>query len=121
RQLWTWLAAPAPCVLDTACGTTGGWASTMVVATDVTNGARPIFTYNATDFEKITEVSSQLVVDTTPTRLPAEVDLQSTVFLRNQNRAPTAVFSTTSMPSGVVFLNASDSEDPEDESLTFGR
>jgi hypothetical protein len=119
RQIQTWVTAAPPAVLDTACGTTGGWASTMVVATDVTNGARPIFTYNATDFDKITEVSSQLFVDTTPTRLPAEVDLQSTVFLRNQNRAPTAVFSATSMPSGGVFLNASESEDPEEKSLTF--
>ena len=91
----------------------------MVVATDVTNAARPIFTYNATAFDRITEVSSQLFVDTTPTRLPSEVDLQSTVFLRNQNRAPTAVFSATSMPSGGVFLNASESEDPEEKSLTF--
>jgi hypothetical protein len=119
RQIQTWVTAAPPAVPVTACGTAGGWASTMVVATDVNNAARPIFAYNATDFDKITEVSSQLFVDTTPTRLPAEVDLQSTVFLRNQNRAPTAVFSATSMPSGGVFLNASESEDPEEKSLTF--
>jgi type II secretory pathway pseudopilin PulG len=119
RQIQTWVTAAPPAVPASACGSSGGWDTTMVVATDVTNAARPIFTYNATDFDKITEVSSQLFVDTTPTRLPAEVDLQSTVFLRNQNRAPTAVFSATSMPAGGIFLNASESEDPEEKSLTF--
>ena len=91
----------------------------MPVATDVANGSRPIFTYNASDYDKITEVSAQLFVDTTPTRLPAEVDLQTTVFLRNQNRAPTAIFSATSMPGGSIFLNASESQDPEEKALTF--
>ncbi|HEX6654405.1 MAG TPA: prepilin-type N-terminal cleavage/methylation domain-containing protein [Thermoleophilaceae bacterium] len=119
RQIQTWLTAAPPAVPASACGSSGGWDTTMVVATDVTNAARPVFTYNATDFDKITEVSSQVFVDTTPTRLPAEVDLQSTVFLRNQNRAPTAVFSATSMPGGGIFLNASESEDPEEKSLTF--
>lgn len=119
RQIQTWLTAAPPAVPASACGSSGGWDTTMVVATDVTNAARPVFTYNATDFDKITEVSSQVFVDTTPTRLPAEVDLQSTVFLRNQNRAPTAVFSATAMPAGGIFLNASESEDPEEKSLTF--
>jgi type II secretory pathway pseudopilin PulG len=119
RQIQTWLTAAPPGVPASACGAAGGWTSTMVVATDVTNAARPIFTYNAADFDKITEVSAQMFVDTTPTRLPAEVDLQSAVYLRNQNRAPSAVFSATSMPGGTIFLNASESEDPEEKSLTF--
>jgi hypothetical protein len=58
-------------------------------------------------------------VDTTPTRNPVEVDLQTTVFLRNQNRAPTAAFSAVSMPNGAIFLNASESTDPEEKALTF--
>jgi type II secretory pathway pseudopilin PulG len=119
RQIQTWTTAAPPAVPNGACGATGGWNSTLVVATDVNNGARPIFTYNAVDHDKITEVSAQLFVDTTPTRLPAEVDLQTTVFLRNQNRAPTAIFSATSMPGGGVFLNASESTDPEEKALTF--
>jgi type II secretory pathway pseudopilin PulG len=119
RQIQTWTTAAAPAVPNSACGATGGWTSTMPVATDVVNGARSIFTYNAVDHDKITEVSAQLFVDTTPTRLPAEFDLQSTVFLRNQNRAPSAAFSWTSMPGGGVFLNASESQDPEEKSLTF--
>jgi type II secretory pathway pseudopilin PulG len=119
RQIQTWTIAVPPAVPSSACGAAGGWDSTLVVATDVNNGARPIFSYNAVDHDKITEVSGQLFVDTTPTRLPAEVDLQTTVFLRNQNRAPTATFSWTAMPGGGVFLNASESTDPEEKALTF--
>jgi type II secretory pathway pseudopilin PulG len=119
RQIQVWKTAAPPAVLNTACGNDSGWASTLAVATDVSNGTRPIFTYNAVEHDKITEVSSQLFVDTTPTRLPAEVDLQTTVFLRNQNRAPTAMFSAVSMPGGTIFLNASESQDPEEKALTF--
>jgi type II secretory pathway pseudopilin PulG len=119
RQIQSWTTAAAPAVPTSTCGNTSGWNQTMVVTTDVSNGTRPIFTYNAVDHDKITEVSTQIYVDTTPTRAPLEVDLQSSVYLRNQNRAPTAVFSAVSMPGGSIFLNASESEDPEEKALTF--
>jgi type II secretory pathway pseudopilin PulG len=119
RQIQTWTTAASPAIPAGACGAQAGWSSTLAVATDVTNGARPIFTYNAVDHDKITEVSAQLYVDTTPTRAPAEVNLQSSVYLRNQNRAPTASFSAVSMPGGGIFLNASESTDPEEKALTF--
>jgi type II secretory pathway pseudopilin PulG len=119
RQIQTWTTAVAPAIPTSACGANGGWNSTMAVATDVTNGTRPVFTYNSTDNDKVTEVTSQVWVDTTPTRNPVEVDLQTSVFLRNQNRAPTAAFSAVSMPNGAIFLNASESTDPEEKALTF--
>jgi type II secretory pathway component PulJ len=119
RQTQTWTTKDPPGIPGGACGVAAGWSSTLAVTTDVANAARPIFSYNATQLDKITEVSSQLYVDTTPNRLPAEVDLQSSVYLRNQNRAPTAIFSATSMPGGGIFLNASESTDPEEKSLTF--
>jgi type II secretory pathway pseudopilin PulG len=119
RQIQTWKTALPPAIPTGTCGVTTGWNSTLLVATDVVNATRPVFTYNAVAHDEITEVSSQLFVDTTPSRLPAEVDLQTSVFLRNQNRAPTAVFSAVSMPGGNVFLNASESTDPEEKALTF--
>jgi Tfp pilus assembly protein PilX len=119
RQIQSWTGAAPPGVPASACGDAAGWTTTMAVATAVSNGARPIFTYNDTAHDKITEVSTQLFVDTTPTRAPAEVDLQTSVYLRNQNRAPTATFSAVSMPGGSIFLNASESEDPEEKALTF--
>jgi type II secretory pathway pseudopilin PulG len=119
RQIQTWPTAAAPAIPTSACGSTSGWNQTLAVTRDVSNGARPVFTYNAVDHDKITEVSTQVFVDTTPTRAPLEVNLQSSVYLRNQNRAPSAIFSAVSMPSGTIFLNASESEDPEEKSLTF--
>jgi type II secretory pathway pseudopilin PulG len=119
RQIQTWKTAAPPAIPGGACGVAAGWNSTLVVATNVTNGTRPVFSYNATEPDEVTEVGTQLFVDTTPTRLPAEVDLQTSVFLRNQNRAPSAIFSATSMPGGGVFLNASESADPEEKALTF--
>jgi type II secretory pathway pseudopilin PulG len=119
RQIQTWTSAVAPGIPTSACGANGGWTSTMPVATDVSNGARPMFTYNSADNDKVTEVTAQVWVDTTPTRSPAEVDLQTSVFLRNQNRAPTAAFSAVSMPGGAIFLNGSESTDPEEKALTF--
>jgi type II secretory pathway pseudopilin PulG len=119
RQIQTWKTAAPPAIPGGACGVAAGWNSTLAVAPYVVNGTRPVFSYNAVDLDKVTEVGTQLFVDTTPTRLPAEVDLQTSVFLRNQNRAPTAIFSATSMPGGGVFLNASESADPEEKALTF--
>jgi type II secretory pathway pseudopilin PulG len=119
RQIQTWTTLANPGIPSSVCGVAAGWSSTMPVATDVVNGARPLFTYNAVAHDEITEVSAQLFVDTTPTRLPSEVDLQTSVFLRNQNRAPTASFSWVSMPGGGVFLNASESTDPEEKALIF--
>jgi prepilin-type N-terminal cleavage/methylation domain-containing protein len=119
RQIQTWTTVAAPGIPTSACGASAGWSSTMPVASDVSNAARPVFTYNSPDNDKVTEITSQIWVDTTPTRSPAEVDLQTSVFLRNQNRAPTAVFSAVSMPGGAIFLNASESTDPEEKALTF--
>jgi type II secretory pathway pseudopilin PulG len=119
RQIQTWLTLAPPAIPTSACGDEAGWDSTLAVSTDVVNGARPVFTYNASDNDKVTEVTAQVYVDTTPTRLPAEVDLQTSVYLRNQNRAPTAEFSWVSMPGGAIFLNASESTDPEEKALTF--
>ena len=41
--------AAAPAIPASACGTVTGWASTIAVATDVVNGTRPVFAYNAVD------------------------------------------------------------------------
>jgi type II secretory pathway pseudopilin PulG len=119
RQIQTWTTAVAPAIPSSDCGADGTWNSTMAVSTDVVNDTRPVFTYNSVDNDKVTEVSAQIFVDTTPNRLPAEVDLQTSVFLRNQNRAPTAAFSAVSMPGGAIFLNASESTDPEEKALSF--
>jgi type II secretory pathway pseudopilin PulG len=120
RQIQTWKDAAPPAVPNTACGASGDpWTSTIPVATSVVNDGRPVFTYNAIAHDEITEVSSQVYVDPNPGKSPPEVTLQTAVFLRNQNRAPTSEFSWVPMPGNSIFLNASASIDPEEKALTF--
>jgi type II secretory pathway component PulJ len=119
RQTQTWTSALPPDMPGATDCPGPGWTTTIAVADEIVNEARSLFTYNAVERAAITEVSAQVFVDVDPGRTPAEVTLQSSVFLRNQNRAPTASFSWASMPGGNVFLNASESTDPEEKALGF--
>jgi len=129
RQIQTWQSAvfpgmpstsqcPGPDAAEGAAAWTAGL--TRVVAENVSNGTRPLFGYNAVDPRDVTEVNMVLYVDATPTAPPAETTLQSAVYLRNQNRKPTAVFSVALANSGTsIIMNASESTDPEEKPLTF--
>jgi prepilin-type N-terminal cleavage/methylation domain-containing protein len=123
RQIQTWTTELAPPAPASVCGNTASWTRTMPVAEHVVNDTRPVFTYNAAVANEITEVSSLLFVDANPGVRPKEVSLQSTVYLRNQNRAPTALFSwaATEGPGDIdyIFLNASASTDPEERPMTY--
>jgi type II secretory pathway pseudopilin PulG len=115
-QTWTTAAIPnAPAA--TVCPGTG-WTTSTVVAENVVNGTRPIFTYNALALQEITEVTSTLFVDVNPGKPPAETELQSSVYLRNQNRAPTALFSVEVVNTSIL-LNASESTDPEEKAMIY--
>lgn len=116
--VWTSLAAPATPAAPTCPDTTGGWTSKRLMADYVVNGARPVFSYNATAPTDVTEIGVSLFVDADPGHSPKEVALQSAVFLRNQNRAPVAAFDAV-VSSGTIILNASASEDPEGRALDF--
>jgi type II secretory pathway component PulJ len=119
RQIQTWETAAAPPIPPSSACPDPGWTKTMQVADGIVNQERPLFAYSSDDPSAITEVSAHVFVDVDPNRSPSEVTLQSSVFLRNQNRAPTASFSWASMPGGDVFLNATGSTDPEEKALTF--
>jgi type II secretory pathway pseudopilin PulG len=115
-QTWTTAVIPdAPSSLE--CPGTG-WTRTSVVAENVVNGTRPVFGYNATGLQDITEVSATLYVDVNPGRPPAEQVLQSSVYLRNQNRKPTALFSVEVVNNSIL-LNASESTDPEEKAMIY--
>jgi type II secretory pathway pseudopilin PulG len=122
RQEQTWTTAGAPALpATTSCpapATQDGWAAGHKVAEHVTNGTRAVFTYNASDLQLITEVHVKLYVDVNPGARPAESQLETGVFLRNQNRPPSASFTAT--PSGAqVVLNGSESSDPEGRALRY--
>jgi type II secretory pathway component PulJ len=115
-QTWTTAGIPdAPSATD--CPGTG-WTKSAVVAENVVNGTRPIFTYNAITPQDVTEVSATLYVDVNPGSAPAETALQTSVYLRNQNRKPEALFSVE-VVNGSILLNASESTDPEEKAMIY--
>lgn len=115
-----------------------GWpaGNLRVVAQDVTNTLngqdRPVFTFTCTagspagcpassaDNPKIVVSDVNLFVDTTPGAPPAEKQVSSAVYLRNQNQPPAASFTVA--PAGTprtVIFNGSASSDPEGRTLHY--
>ena len=128
RQVQGWTGATPPAMpADTACpGATSSsdpsqpvWGATEVVADRVVNGARAVFAYNATTLDEITEVRADLWVDQAPAERPGATRIQTGVFLRNQNHAPTAAYTLTPIGRNFVLLNASDSADQDGDALSF--
>jgi type II secretory pathway pseudopilin PulG len=120
RQRLTWTDDVAPDYPSgSACPSTG-WEFTDFAA-NVVNASRPVFTYtwDGVDLTTITEVHSSLWVDVNPGNPPAETTLATTVFLRNQNREPIALFSAAPTADGKILLNGSESSDPEERSLRY--
>jgi prepilin-type N-terminal cleavage/methylation domain-containing protein len=119
----------------TGCGTSDGWPGTRaVVAQNVTNGARAVFKYQVSptpgtyseqstvtqaNFPNDIAIRVELFVDPDTAHPPGEVTLNTRVFLRNQNRPPTATFSASYSGSFGVTFNASDSADPENNPLYY--
>ena len=87
----------------------GATVSTTKLTPSVTNryaGAdRAAFTYDNATLPEITTVGMNLFVDVSPTQAPAETELTSAAFLRNQNQAPVAAFTNTATGAGHVLLN----------------
>lgn len=139
-KLWTAESSNAtlPAGATGPCPGTG-WAAgaTRVVATNVVNRTsaqdRPIFAYGCTagasascsatpvaaDYPRITSVATNLFVDLNVARRPVAEQVTTSVFLRNQNEAPTASFTTLGINPGKVFLNGSGSTDPEGRTLRY--
>jgi len=130
-QRWTTLASP-PMPSASTCGATDAWATCVaastcehqVVARFVTNARQPsrdLFLYNSATKEAVTFIRVHAHVDVNaPNAGPAEVELESGVNLRNQNRRPVAVLDPPVRSAGNDFvLNASSSSDPEGALLTY--
>jgi prepilin-type N-terminal cleavage/methylation domain-containing protein len=128
RQEQTWQAVdPPPSYATTTCNSSGagGWEKTQIAANDVVNTAQspavPIFEYTPgpTPVTSITAIRADLYVDVNPGQSPQAVNLNTGVFLRNQNRLPVAS-CTTPIYTGTgkqVALNGSGSQDPEGFSM----
>jgi len=137
QQRQTWNTAVAPAVpASTACPG-AGWdaGADRLIATSVANRAggleRPLFRYageagaiGATDEASradISRVRADLHVDPTPGRSPRASHLSTALFLRNQNREPTAAFTITGLnpTTRLLDLNGTASEDPEGQLLDY--
>lgn len=113
----------------------GSWVSQRMVADRVVNRIggvdRPVFTYSCSplapstcpassaDYTRITNIGAQMYIDVNPGKAPAELRVVSSIFLRNQNEAPVAEFTSTSGGTRTVILNASSSLDPEGRTLAY--
>lgn len=122
EQTWTTAASP-PLPATTSCPG-AGWTTSQVVTEDLANRSdgqsRPLFVFDSPQTARITRVRTDLFVDPTPGRRPVETRLTSGVFLRNQNRVPSASFTVVAnAATNVVILNGSPSGDPEDMPLNY--
>jgi hypothetical protein len=122
RTIWQqeqrWTGAATPAVPATNACPSSAWDETTLLAPDVTNVARPVFTYDSTVNSAISSVGVDLFVDDQPGAGPPETKISTGVFLRNQNRLPLARFTATATSQGVL-LNGSASSDPEGQPLEY--
>jgi type II secretory pathway pseudopilin PulG len=123
EQTQRWDSSTAPALsTDTSCPS-GDWGSSRLVADHLTNRAggadRPLWTYDQRTTGEITGVKLHLFMNEHPDIADQEVAIETGVFLRNQNRAPTALFTAAQAGVRHVLLNGSPSSDPEGDPLDY--
>lgn len=123
QQTQQWNSPTAPAVPSATACPGGGWNKTRFVATRITNRAhgreRALWTYGQASTGQITSLKLNLFMNADPNARAREVALQTGVFLRNQNRAPSAMYTATVVGVRHVLLNGSGSSDPEGQPLDF--
>lgn len=132
-RLWEQQTTATTAPTDTACP--GNWPAGNLVASRVVNQAhaKRTFTFlcspravstcprsgNQTDLTQITAVIFQIMIDLDRNAPPAPVQVNSAVYLRNQNEDPTAAFTWSPAGPGRITFNASASSDPEGRTLRY--
>jgi prepilin-type N-terminal cleavage/methylation domain-containing protein len=111
------------------------WTTKRAVVQSVTNQAggidRPIFNYecavgspagcptSSAEYQKVLNVGINLWVDADRSDRASELNVATSVFLRNQNEAPTARGGATRYAPMQLLLNGSGSTDPEGRTLEY--
>jgi len=125
QQVRRWESAKPPALpTSIACPDTaaGDWEETGKLATNLVNRIggqpRPLFLYSTTSTPQIVNVEANLYLNLNPKFPVHEAQLTTAVSLRNANRPPIVSFTATQVNSH-VYLNGSESRDPEGLSLTY--
>jgi len=122
EQTQRWTTATPPAVPSSTACPAAAWGSSRVIADHLTNragGDRPLWTFGQEASGEITSVKVNLFLNDNPDQADHEVALQTGVYLRNQNRAPTALFTAAAAGVRHVLLNGSTSSDPEGDPLDY--
>jgi type II secretory pathway pseudopilin PulG len=117
-----------------ACPGTG-WSKSAVVVDHVTNQTggidRDVFTFecakgmpascpaSAAEYTRVRNVHVALWIDRVAGDRVSELNLATSVYLRNQNEAPTSSGSWSRLAKEKVLLNGSGSSDPEGRTLEY--
>jgi prepilin-type N-terminal cleavage/methylation domain-containing protein len=125
-QTQRWTAATPPAMPAVTSCPAAGWGTQRRLATHITNMisasvTRPLFTYDSTNVEQVTRVTTDLYVDLTPGSRPAEARITSGVHLRNQNQFPEAAFNIVTLDAvnRLVRFDGSASRDAEAQALRY--
>lgn len=123
EQTHRWNTQTPPAMPASALCPSSSWDSSRVVVDTLTNRAaspeRALWSYEQTASGQVTAVKVNLVLNDEPETPSHEVALQTGIFLRNQNRAPTALFTAASAGVRHILLNGSTSSDPEGDPLEY--
>jgi len=126
-QRLTSSTTPAPASTDCPSAAWNIWGSPVAVADRLVNRivgqSRSVFVFSyrpltSTDPADIAGIQTNLFVNSEPANPRGGTELTSAVRLRNADRRPTAAFTVTQQ-NGHVLLNASPSQDPEGQPLTY--
>jgi prepilin-type N-terminal cleavage/methylation domain-containing protein len=123
EQTQRWTSSTPPAVPGGGACPATGWTTQRVVGERVTNRAnganRPLWTFGRTATGQAASVRLNLFMNGDPKLRTQEVSQTTSVFLRNQNRTPTAVFTAAQAGYRYILLNGSESFDPEGQALEF--
>ena len=126
-RLWfqsqSWTTATTPALPPTASCPSSGWDEERLLVEHIVNRYngqnRPVFSPDSTQASHVSSIRTSLWIDMDPLELPAEQQLATSIFLRNQNQAPEAAFTFLVSQNGSVVLNATGSSDPEGERIKY--
>ena len=122
EQTQRWTTSTPPAIPSSTACPAADWGDSRVIADHLTNqagGDRPLWTFGQEASGEITSVKVNLFLNDNPDQADHEVALQTGVYLRNQNRAPTALFTAAAAGVRHVLLNGSTSSDPEGDPLDY--